>query len=108
MSNPSKQRGTAFESALVRWLQANGHPYAERRTLAGSNDRGDIAGIPGVVLEAKACKTFDLAGWCRELEVEMGNAGADIGAVVVKRRGTTDPGQAYAILPLHVFNRLIQ
>lgn len=31
--NRSKQKGTAHETAVVRWLQSNGHPNAERRTL---------------------------------------------------------------------------
>jgi len=107
MSNPSKARGTAFETALVGWLQANGHPYAERRTLSGHNDRGDVAGIPGVVIEAKNCKTIQLAAWVDELAVEMGNAGVDIGAVVIRRRGTSDVGRSYAVMPLDVFNRLL-
>ena len=107
MTNPSKARGTAYETALVGWLQTHGHPYAERRTLAGAHDRGDIAGIPGVVLEAKNCKTIALAAWVDELAVEIGNAGVDIGAVVIRRRGTSDVGRSYAVMPLDVFNRLI-
>jgi len=30
--------------------------------MQGSRDRGDIAGLPGVVIEAKNCKQLDLAG----------------------------------------------
>ena len=104
----SKQKGTAAETAVVRYLQANGFPYSERRTLAGVNDKGDIAGLPGVVLEVKNCKRMELAGWLDELEVEMKNAGAYIGAVVHKRRGTTDPGQWFATLPFSVLVDLLR
>lgn len=115
MANPSKQRGTAWESAVVTWLRANGFPYAERRTLAGANDKGDVSGVPGVVLECKATKSITLSTFVDELLVEMANADADahpsvpahVGAVVIKRRGTTDVGRAYAVMPMDVFVRLI-
>jgi hypothetical protein len=49
--NKSKIKGTAYETAVVRHLNDNGFPYAERRALAGNLDKGDIAGIPSVVME---------------------------------------------------------
>lgn len=107
MSNPSKQRGTAWETAVVRWLNDHGFPYAERRTLAGTADKGDITGIPGVVLECKNTKSISLAQFIDELEVEMSNARADLGAVVIKRRGTTNVADAYAVMPMRIFARLI-
>jgi hypothetical protein len=107
VANPSKQRGTAFETAVTRWLNDNGHPHAERRALNGNTDRGDIAGIPDVVIECKNCKTITLSAWADELDVEMRNAGVAIGAVVIKRRGHGNPGDSYAVMPLHVLNRLL-
>lgn len=103
----SKQRakGTAAETAVVRYLQDHGFPYAERRALHGTADRGDVTGLGPIVLEVKNHKTIDLAGWLRELETEMVNAGAETGAVVAKRRGTTDAAAWYAILP---FGDLVQ
>src|SRR5688572_28980434 len=92
MANPSKQKGTAAESAVRDCLRASGWPRAERLPLSGACDRGDITGIdPGVVIEVKDCKAMDLGGWMREVEVEIANAGADLGAVWHKRRGRTDP-----------------
>ena len=108
MSNPSKQRGTAAETAVVNYLHANGFPHVERRALAGVNDRGDISGIPGVVLEVKNCKRIELAGWADELDAEMRNAGAYLGAVIAKRKGTTDVGRWYAILPVSVLVDLLR
>ncbi len=103
----ARAKGTAAETALRDWLQRNGHSYAERLALGGTNDRGDITGIPGVVLEVKNCKTFDLAGWLDELAVEMANADVSVGAVVAKRRGTTDRARWYAVMPVEVLNRLL-
>lgn len=95
----ARAKGTAAESAVVAYLQRRGWVHAERRALAGSSDRGDIAGIAGVMVEVKNCAKHDLAGWLAEAKAEQANAGAHIGAVVAKKRGTTDPGEFYAILP---------
>lgn len=103
----SRQKGTAWETAIVGYLQERGWPYAERRALAGKNDRGDIAGMPGVVLEAKAAKEFDLAGWCRELETEIANDAASTGAVVIKRRNHPTAA-AYTVLPFDRYLTLLK
>jgi hypothetical protein len=105
--NASKQKGTAFESLIVDGLHDMGYPYAERRAQRGSSDGGDIAGIPGVVLELKAVARLDLSGWLKELKAEIRNAGADLGAVVVKRRGTRDPGEQYVLLDFATFCLLL-
>jgi hypothetical protein len=95
----SKTKGREAENAAVACLQTQGWPYAERRRLAGSSDRGDIAGIPGVVIEVKNEKRIDLAGYMAELEVEIANDGADTGFAWVKKRGCTDARDWYAVLP---------
>ena len=92
--NRSKQKGTAAETAVARFLQ-KWWPSVERRTLTGSADKGDIAGLTGVVVEVKNQKTINLAAWCDELTAEMINANCPVGFLVVKRRGTTDPAQWY-------------
>jgi hypothetical protein len=99
----SKQRakGTAAETAVVRYLREHGFPHAERRALHGTADQGDITGCGPIVFEVKNHKTLDLAGWLKELDVEMTNANVETGVVVAKKRGTTDPGEWYALMPLH-------
>ena len=96
----SKQKGTAFETAVVRYLRDHGFTYAERAPLAGNKDRGDITGTPGLVWECKNHKALALAEWSDETYVEMVNAGADYGILVVKRPRYGEPGDAYAVLPL--------
>jgi len=108
MSNPSKRKGTSAESAVVAWLQAAGFVHAERRALAGVNDRGDIAGLPGVVVEVKNCKAFSPAQWCKELEAEIANAAASTGVVIAKRPGTTDVDRWYAVMPARLWLDLIR
>ena len=83
----SKRKGTAAESAVVQYLQAMGFTHAERRSLNGAKDRGDIAGLPGVVIEVKNCARQELAGWVAEAETERDNDNASLGAVWHKRRG---------------------
>ncbi len=107
MTNTSKARGTAFESLIVDGLHDMGYPYAERRAQRGVNVGGDIAGIPGVVLELKAVARLDLSGWLKELAAEIRNANADLGAVVVKRKGKGSPADQYVLMDFATFCLLL-
>lgn len=103
----SKDKGTAWETETVRVLRDHGAPGAERRALHGNADRGDIAGVVGVVIEDKAEAHQDLAGWLRELLAEMANDGADIGLVWAKRVGKAGGLDGYMVLPPIVGLRLL-
>ncbi len=94
----SRTKGTAAETAIVNCLTAEGALHAERRALTGAHDRGDITGLPGVMIEVKNCATTDLAGWLKEVTTQTANAHADIGFVWHKKRGTTDPRQWYVTM----------
>lgn len=94
----NKQKGTSFETLIVRYLADNGFPHAERRALAGVNDLGDITGTPGIVWECKNHKTLSFSEWLAEAETERVNAGADFGIVIAKRRGRGDAADQYAVL----------
>lgn len=95
----AKQKGTAAETAVVKFLQANGFPYAERRALHGTLDKGDITGCGPIVFEVKDHATLKFSEWLKELQDETRNAKANTGCVVAKKRGKTDPGEWYAVLP---------
>jgi hypothetical protein len=105
--NRAKQKGTGWESTIVAYLKSRGIVHAERRTLGGVNDRGDIAGIPGVVIEAKNVARMDLAGWIDETSRETVNDAAKVGVVWVKRRGHTSAGKGYVIMTGDTFVDLI-
>lgn len=80
----AKQKGTAAETAVVRYLRTNGYPLAERRALSGKLDKGDIAGVPDVVIEVKAAEKCELKKWLAETRAEAVNAGTPFGVLVVK------------------------
>lgn len=87
MTNKSKAKGTSWESAIAAALVEEGYPHVERRALQGALDRGDIAGIPGVVIEAKNVATITVGQFIKEAETERENAHAEIGVAWVKLRG---------------------
>lgn len=74
---------------MVEALLDAGFDSAERRSLAGVNDRGDIAGVPGWVIEVKFHDSYagKLGGWVDEAEVERVNAKARLAAVWHRRKG---------------------
>lgn len=108
MANPSKNKGTAAETAVVRWARANGFEGADRQPLRGNRDAGDVALCPGIVLEVKAHRTaatgqpgpLALSAWMGQAEAERANAGAAHCPLVVKRSGTTDVGRWFAYMPV--------
>ncbi len=104
----SRQRakGTAWESEIVRFLRANGWPHAERRALGGSNDRGDIAGVIGVTIEAKNVAAFSPA-WVDEAERERKADGAWLGVVWHKRRGKTSAADGMVTMTGDAFLNLL-
>lgn len=104
----SKRKGTAWESAIVDYLRGAGWRHAERRATAGAHDRGDVAGLPGVVIEAKNEARIDLPGWLREAEAERVNDGADIGVVWAKRRGSASAALGYVVMTGEQFVTLLR
>lgn len=94
--NKSKRKGTAAETAVVTFLRERGALHVERRALAGSTDKGDIAGVIGTVIEVKDCARDELPTWLAEAAVEKSNAGASLGVVWHKIRGRSSPG-AWAV-----------
>lgn len=93
MTNKPKARGTAFETAVCRYLRERlGDDRIERRALHGSRDMGDIHGLrahgyAGIV-ECKAHKAWNqparLEEWREQTLDERENADADFAVLVVK------------------------
>lgn len=79
----SKAKGTRAETDCVNYLREY-FPMVERRTLSGSKDKGDIAGIRNCVGEVKAAAQLRLAAWQQETLTEMVNAEAANCFLVVK------------------------
>ena len=93
----ARDKGRQAENQLATWLQANGFPDAER-SASKLEDRGDIAGVPGVCVQVKA-----YADAMRGLrEAQAGAVRQAMGrrpVAVVRLRGVTDPAQWWAATP---------
>lgn len=107
MTNPQKQKGDQYERDTIKYLRDAG--FEVDRTRAGwSDDRGDIHGIEGFTFECKNWKTASLPLWIRELEVECANNKTYVGAVIHKKKGSTDMGEQYATLPFKMLVLLLR
>lgn len=114
MANPSRNKGTAAETGVVRWARLNGYPHADRQPLRGGRDQGDLTLCPGVIVEVKAHRLptgvptrGQLDTWLAQTEAERVNARADVAVLVVKRPGTTDPGRWFAYVTAHTLADLL-
>lgn len=109
MTNKPKAIGTAAETAVVRWLNANGWPHAERRALHGAYDRGDITGTPGICWEVKGGKAAHTASdakvlaWMTDLWAAVDRTHSDVGILVMTRSGigATRAGAWWAVVDSH-------
>jgi Holliday junction resolvase len=112
MSNPQKNKGSAYERSIVNHLRECG--FTVDRTRAGwTDDRGDIHGVSNpsgqpFTFECKNHRRDNLSGWIKELAVEVSNAGGMVGAVIHKKVGTTEPAEQYATLPVAMLVRLLK
>ena len=107
MTSPQKRKGSAAELAVAKWLRKLGWIHAERSRAGWTDDRGDIDGMPGVCIEVKNEKRIDLPGYLREIEVEIANAQAWTGTVIVKRRGSMNVDDWYAVMPAKIWGELM-
>lgn len=96
-SNASaRAAGARFERSIADCLARHVDDRVDRRVKTGAKDKGDISGLRHmggrIVLELKDYGGRYLLGpWLRESEIERGNDDAIAGAVVIKRRGVSDP-----------------
>ena len=108
MSSYNKQKGTKFESDVLKYLRSLGH-FAERLARAGANDEGDIVTIIAgqtYILECKNRKAMNLPQFWAEAQTEAANYAkargqvvAPLAFVVVKRRNASIE-DAWVIQPL--------
>jgi hypothetical protein len=107
VTSSQKRKGSAAELAVAKWLRKLGWIHAERSRAGWQDDRGDIDGLPGICIEVKAEKKIDIPGYLRELEVEIENAKAWTGTVIIKRRGSTNVDDWYAVMPAKIWAELL-
>lgn len=113
MSNPSKRKGSDWETRVARHLREHGYPSCERRALAGNADLGDIVNGPAcLTIECKAAKRYDLPGWLKEAGQEAANVENRYGvgtypAVFVKAHGKASAGDGFAVMRISDFVELV-
>ncbi len=108
MVNRPKIKGTSFETLVVKALQRAGWKHAERRALNGATDKGDIAGVAGVVIECKNVNKLAFGPWLREAHTEAHNANADFGVLWAKRRGYSEAEDGFVVMSGETFMRLLK
>lgn len=105
----SKQKGTLAETAVADYLRQT-FPTVERRALQGKFDTGDIAGVPGCVIEVKNQRSYKIHEWMKETETERVNAAANLGVLVIKPVGigVSRVSDWWAVVSLETITRLIE
>lgn len=105
--NKSGTIGTAFETQVVRYLNFRGLHQVERRRLRGSDDRGDLAGIPGILLECKAGQAAETASdqqidaWLEAAHLKAAAYGDHHVVLIVKRHRHGAP-KSWAVVRTHL------
>ena len=108
MSNPSKQKGTAFETLVKEYLCSWGFQSVHRTALSGGYDTGDINGIVHadndrqVAIQCKNQKKFNLSGWLDDTVKLAERLDEAVPVLVVKRpgRGAKSLDDTYAVMRL--------
>ena len=105
----NRRKGAAWEARLVEWFQGHGFPRADRLHLSGAADIGDVtltdADGDRWTVEAKDCGQWSLGVWWAETTKEASNRGDMHKILVIRRRGSTDPGAAWVVTTLDEWTR---
>lgn len=89
MTNKGRWKGTKAERATATALKKLIFPDADRRTLSGRFDKGDLLNTPGVCFEVKDAKMWKIPEWMTQTARERFHAEADYGILVVKMPGVS-------------------
>jgi len=108
VSNPSKQKGTSFETLIKEYLWSKGFKGAHRTALSGGYDTGDINGVTHsetdrqVSVQCKNQKKFNLSGWLDATVEQAERLDEAVPVLVVKRpgRGAKPLDDTYAVMRL--------
>lgn len=95
----AKQAGARMERIVADCLAQHVDDRVDRRVKTGAADKGDIGGLrttngKRVVVEVKDHSgRYEVGPWLGEAEQERINDNAEVGLVIAKRRGISDPLQ---------------
>lgn len=100
------KRGPHYESRLAAFFSAVLGIPVERRVMGGIRDRGDLAGIPDWIIEAKNVTTACLGTAMNEAKKEAANAGCRYFTAILNRRNH-GLERSYAVVELWALAELI-
>lgn len=95
----AKAAGARFERVIADCLAEHVDDRVDRRVKGGAIDKGDVGGVrthtgKRVVIEVKDHSgKYQVGPWLGEAETERINDNAEVGLVIAKRRGISDPLQ---------------
>ena len=98
----ARQKGTAFETALVKWFHENGFPDVKRMPF--SSPLGDLYGLP-VCAEAKNQVAMKLPEWL--IQAEKSGQKLGLPFVVFHKRARKPIGKTYVTTELEQFNKIL-
>lgn len=104
MANPQKAKGSAFERLIRDFL--NEVVPCERIPPGATLDRGDLW-TPHAAIQCKNHRSLSLGAWLDDTRLQQGNAQKRFSWLVVKRKGTTDPGEQFAICSVAQLRELL-
>lgn len=103
MTSAAQRKGDHFERLIRDYFRDElGVGDIVRNRMEGKLDRGDLGGVPGWTFQLKSYADFTRA--VREgligLAHQKGNTRTPYGAVIVKRRGRSAPGEQLVVMSL--------
>lgn len=98
MPNANRTKGLAWERKAVHTMRVKGFVKAARTRDGYHDDKGDVEGVKGLVIQCKDWKTMSWTAWFEDLAVQVANAEADHGVLVVKRRGIAGAERGLAVM----------
>lgn len=105
----NKAKGRDYENAVSRWFNQMFRLNTERRRLMGVEDRGDLTGTPGLVVECKNEQGWSNAlTWIKEAEREALNdfkvtEVTTLGVVFKRVKGHPDPEDWVVMMSPRIF-----
>ena len=104
MANPQKVKGAAFERLVADYL-AQQFP-CERIPAGATLDRGDLW-TPNTAIQCKNHRSLSLGAWLDDTTAQQQNADKRFHALVVKRKGTTNPACQFAVMDLQQLRTIL-
>lgn len=105
----NKAKGRMWENAVAEWLGSRLGFNVERRRLMGTADRGDLAGLPHLVVECKNEQAWNVTKWLEETNQEVRNDIAvtkdthTLGVVFKRLKGKPDVADSVVIMDPYTF-----